>query len=156
MIVTLRVQDLREIVRDVVAEALKVKAQTDLLDMKQALERYRVGRDAILAGARRGELELSRGPRRKLLVRAAELERWLTGRKYTPSQRPTARDMEEWGRQVRGRFADHQATPRSHREQLQADADAVIKRELASGRLRLMSREEQERARSTRKRSKPR
>jgi hypothetical protein len=39
MIVTLRVSDLREIVRDVVAKALKVKAQTDLLDMKQVFER---------------------------------------------------------------------------------------------------------------------
>ncbi len=32
--------------------------------------------------------ELSRGPRRKLLVRAAELERWLTVRKYAPIREP--------------------------------------------------------------------
>jgi hypothetical protein len=106
MIVTLRVSDLREILRDVVAEALKVKAQTDLLDLKQVFERYRVGRGAILAGANRGDLELSRGPRRKLLVRAAELERWLTGRKYWPVREPAPESMEEWERQVRRKFPD--------------------------------------------------
>ena len=60
MVVTLRVQDLREIVRDVVAEALKVKAQTDLLDMKQVLERYGIGLDAILAGAKQPMVSATR------------------------------------------------------------------------------------------------
>ena len=119
MIVTLRVSDLREIVRDVVAEALKVKAQTDLLDMKQVFERYRIGREAVLAGAKRGELELSRGPRRKLLVRAAELERWLTGRKYSPVREPAPESMEEWERQADAQLAELQTparrAPRAYR-----------------------------------------
>jgi len=59
MIVTLRVADLREIVRAVVAEALGVQAQHDLLDLKQVFERYQVGRDALLGAAKRGEIELS-------------------------------------------------------------------------------------------------
>jgi hypothetical protein len=100
MIVTLRVADLREIVRAVVTEALGVHAQSDLLDLKQVFQRYGVGRDAVLGAARRGEVELSQGPRRKFLVRAREIETWLTQRKYTPPVQPTAKDMEEWERQA--------------------------------------------------------
>ncbi len=100
MIVTLRVADLREIVRAVINEALGVQAQHDLLDLKQVFERYRVGRDALLGAAKRGEIELSQGPRRKFLVRAGELEKWLTKRKYTPPTRSLAKDLEEWDREA--------------------------------------------------------
>ena len=150
MIVTLRVSDLREIVRDVVAEALKVKAQTDLLDLKQVFERYRIGRDAILAGANRGDLELSRGPRRKLLVRAAELERWLTGRRYSPVREATPETMEEWERQVRRKFPDLETPALSHRQQVHDGVDHIIEREVAAGRLRVMSQQDRDQAASRR------
>lgn len=101
MVVTLRVADLREIVRAVVTEALGEQAQHALLDLKQVSERYRVGREALLGAAKRGEIELSQGPRRKFLVRAGELERWLTERKYTPPRaRFVAKDLEEWEREA--------------------------------------------------------
>ena len=135
MIVTLRVADLREIVRAVVAEALGVQAQYDLLDLKQVFERYRVGRDALLGAAKRGEIELSQGPRRKLLVRAGELERWLTERKYVPPVRSIAKDLEEWERQ----------------------ANEALERAVAQGRLRKLSPAEVEEARTRRsRRSRPR
>lgn len=84
MIVTLRVADLREVVRAAVAEALAVKSRDELLDIRQTTERYGIGRRAVQAAARRGEVMLSQGPRRRLLARASEVERWLTQRKYNP------------------------------------------------------------------------
>lgn len=96
MIVTLRVADLREVVRAAVAEALASRGQHDLLDLKQVAERYRVGRDSVVTAAKRGEIALSQGPRRKFLVRADEVERWLTHRTYAPPDRPVATDMEDW------------------------------------------------------------
>ena len=156
MIVTLRVQDLREIVRDVVAEALKVKAQTDLLDMRQVLERYRIGRDAILAAAKRGDLALSRGPRRKLPVRVAELERWLTGKKYVRNREPAPESMEEWERQVSHQLADLQAPVRSHQQQVSDEVDGIIERELAAGRLRITPQQKRGHAPRHRPTKKPR
>lgn len=100
MIVTLRVSDIREIVRAAVAEALGAKGQHDLLDLKQVLARYGVGRNALLGAAKRGDIELSQGPRRKFLVRAAEVERWLTEKRYTPPDRTVPVDMEDWERQA--------------------------------------------------------
>jgi hypothetical protein len=61
MVVTLRVQDLREIVRVAVAEALTTKGRHDLLGLKQVGERYRIGREAVVAAAKRGEIALSQG-----------------------------------------------------------------------------------------------
>lgn len=120
MIVTLRVHDLRELVRAAVIEALASGGRQDLIDLKQVAERYRVGRDSVLAAAKRGEIALSQGPRRKFLVRAAEVERWLTERKYVPPDRTVPADMEEWDRQ----------------------AAASLERAIAEGRLRRMSPQE--------------
>lgn len=128
MIVTLRVADLRDIVRAVVAETLGAQAKHDLLNLKQVSERYRVGRAALLAAARRGEIELSLGPRRKFLVRAGELERWLTDRKYVPPIRSTAKDLEEWERR----------------------ANQALERAVAEGRLRKLSPAELEEAQTRR------
>ena len=36
----------------------------------------------------------------EFLVRAGELERWLTQRKYTPPTRSLAKDLEEWDREA--------------------------------------------------------
>jgi hypothetical protein len=74
MIVTLRVSDLREIVRIAVAETLAVKSQHDLIDLKQVAERCRVGRGAIIAAARRGEIALSQGPRRRFFASRSALD----------------------------------------------------------------------------------
>ncbi len=135
MIVTLRVADLREIVRVVVAETLATHAQHDLLDLKQVADRYRVGRAALLGAAKRGDVTLSLGPRRKVLVRAGEVERWLTSRKYSPPVRATAKDLEEWERR----------------------ADEALERALAEGRLRKPSPAEAEEARTRRsQRNRPR
>ncbi|HET9954372.1 MAG TPA: hypothetical protein VFQ61_07705 [Polyangiaceae bacterium] len=128
----LRVADLREIVRAVVADALATHAQHDLLDLKQVFERYRVGRDALVAAAKRGEVELSQGPRRKFLIRARELEQWLTRRKYVPPALATAKDLQEWDRQ----------------------ADLALERALVQGRLRQLSPPELEEARARRSRKK--
>lgn len=130
MIVTLRVADLREVVRAAVAEALAVRSQDDLLDMKQVAERYGVGRDALLCAAKRGEVELSQGPRRKFLVRAMEVERWLTQKKYVPPNRAAPADLDEWERQ----------------------ATRSLENALAAGRLRRLSPQEIEEARGRRKR----
>jgi hypothetical protein len=129
MIVTLRVADLRAVVQAAVAEALAVKRQDDLLDMKQVAERYGIGRRAAQAAARRGEVELSQGPRRRLLVRASEVERWLTQRKYTP---PIAKPVGELD---------------AHGQALDA-----IERAIAAGRLRRLSPHEIEEARVRRER----
>lgn len=129
MIVTLRVQDLREVVRAAVAETLAVKSRDDLLDMKQTAERYGIGRRAVQAAARRGEVELSRGPRRRLLVRASEVERWLTQRKYDPL------------------FATNPARQPDAR----AQAFDAIEYAIAAGRLRKLSPQEIEELKARRK-----
>ena len=133
MIVTLRVCDLRQIVHDAVAAALTLKGRTDLLDLKQVFDRYRVGRGALLAAARRGEVELSHGPRRKLLIRAGEVERWLTQNRYRPPNRSLSADLEEWDREV----------------------TRSLERDIAEGRLRVMSPQELAEARSRRRPRKP-
>jgi len=129
MIVTLRVSELREVVRAAVAEALAVKSWDDLLDVKQTAERYGIGRRALQAAARRGEVELSQGPRRRFLVRASEVERWLTQRKYNApvATNPTS-DMET-----------------------RAETLDAIERAIAAGRLRRMSPQEIEESKARRK-----
>ena len=122
MIVTLRVSDLREVVRAAIAEALAARGEHDLLDMKQIAERYGIGRGAVQAAARRGELELSQGPRRRLLVRAGEVDRWLTHRKYAPPSSPAPRAL-------------HDAC---------SEGTDAIERALAAGRLRKLSPREAE------------
>jgi len=129
MIVTLRVADLREVVRAAVAEALAAKGQHDLLDLKQVAERYRVGRDSLVSAAKRGEIALSQGPRRKFLVRADEVERWLTHRTYTPPHRTVAIDMEDWERR----------------------AEAALQKAVAEGRIRRASPQEIQESKARRK-----
>jgi hypothetical protein len=46
-------------VRAVVTDALTDNRRHDLLDLKQVAKRYRVGREAIVAAAKRGEIALS-------------------------------------------------------------------------------------------------
>jgi hypothetical protein len=63
-----------------------------------------VGRDALRGAARRGELDVSTGPRGKLLVRRSAIEAWLQSRKYTPSARSEQEsepDLAAWEKSVR-------------------------------------------------------
>lgn len=149
MIVTLRVSDLREIIRGVVSEALAVQSKHDLLDLKQVRERYGAGRDSILSAASRGELELSLGPRRKVLVRAGELERWLTETKYVPirERRSLAKDLEEWDRQAEAELRRMAERPVMRSRHDPHGVDEKINRMLAEGRLRKLSPQEIEEAR---------
>lgn len=101
------------------AQALALRAQADALDaLARALERSEpdalldvkgaaalgVGRDALRGAARRGELEISQGPRGKLLVKRSALEAWLSSRKYKPESRAEQAgepDLDAWEKSVR-------------------------------------------------------
>jgi hypothetical protein len=63
------------------------------LDAKQALERFGVGHDGLLAAERRGEIALTRGPRRKILVRRSALEAYLA-RPHAPTAPKRRRKVE--------------------------------------------------------------
>lgn len=90
------------------ADALEALAETvpdstadELIGVEECASRYRVGRDALRGAAQRGELEVSRGPRNRLLVQRGALEAWLRSRPFegaTPQS-----DDDEWspdGRRV--------------------------------------------------------
>lgn len=73
--------------------------ETDLLDAKATMATYGVARDGLLAAASRGELDLHRGPRNRILVDRSELERWLRSRPHRPSARPRSEppsDLAAW------------------------------------------------------------
>jgi hypothetical protein len=79
-----------------VAQAAALRAQADALEelaatlpdvaadaligVAECAERYNVGRDALKRAAERGELNVSRGPRQRLLVKRSALEAWLVSR----------------------------------------------------------------------------
>ncbi len=74
-----------------------IDRSAEQLDARQTLAEYHVGRDGLLAAARRGELTLSRGPRNRVLVERQELERWLKSRPVRPRQRTApANDLSSW------------------------------------------------------------
>ena len=68
---------------------------TELLDLKTVKEDYDIGRDALLAAERRGELELHQ-PANKLLVERGKLEAWMRSTKRKPTQRRPVPDLEAW------------------------------------------------------------
>lgn len=69
-----------------------------LLDARQALSQYGIGRDGLLAAAERGEIELTRGPRNRLQVTRDEIERYLRSKPHRPRLRRAepANDLEQW------------------------------------------------------------
>jgi hypothetical protein len=74
-----------------------IDRSAELLDARQTLAEYHVGRDGLLAAARRGELVLSRGPRNRVLVERQEMERWLKSRPLKPRERVApANDLASW------------------------------------------------------------
>lgn len=91
---------------EALASALESEAPDTLLGVAEAAA-LGVGRDALRGAAKRGELEISQGPRGKLLVRRSALEAWLRSRPYKPEARasgeaqPSAKDLEAWERSVR-------------------------------------------------------
>jgi hypothetical protein len=74
------------------------------LDLRAIADRYGVKRDALLNAADRGELLLKRGPRRKLLVELAEIERWIASKPYLPRapkiSAPTSPSNDDWERRA--------------------------------------------------------
>jgi hypothetical protein len=86
------------------AEATEPHAP-QLLDSRQSFAEFGIGHDGLLAAAERGEIQLTRGARNKLLVERDELERWVRSRPVAPRQRlpvaPTAvADLEAWDREA--------------------------------------------------------
>jgi hypothetical protein len=57
---------------------------SDWLDLPALAREYGLKRGALLAAADRGELTVSRGPRQKLLISRAEIERFLSAKAYVP------------------------------------------------------------------------
>jgi hypothetical protein len=91
------------------AQAIAKRAQADaiveepdaaeLLDAKQTLDRYGIGRDAIRGAAFRGELQVHRGARGKFLIRKDAIEGWIASRPYSPTpRRAPCADLAEWDR----------------------------------------------------------
>ena len=86
---------------DALAECLGGNPGSDLLGVAEC-RALGVGRDALLAGAARGELKLTRGPRQKLQVERAELKRWLASKPYAiPAAKEPVPDLDAWERSVR-------------------------------------------------------
>lgn len=88
---------------DALARALESEAPDTLLGVEEC-SALGVGRDALRGAAKRGELEISQGPRGKLLVRRSALEAWLRSRPYKPEVRGAREaepDLEAWERSVR-------------------------------------------------------
>jgi hypothetical protein len=84
------------------AEALAEEPRDEYLNVEQTLEHYNAGRDALIAAAERGEIELKRGARRQLLVLRSELERWIASRPYKPTPRKVGppSDLDAWEKEA--------------------------------------------------------
>ncbi len=85
----------RALVASLEAALVETDDGPELLDMKATAERG-AGRDALKAAALRGELELLRGPRGKILVERDTFEAWLRSRPYRPTTPTRTPDLDEW------------------------------------------------------------
>ena len=154
MIVTLTVGQLRDLIHGVVTDALTARPVPELLNLKQVRERYSVGRGALIAAARRTEIELFRGPKQTLLVRAADLERWLTTRRYVaPHQGPAPQTMEAWERETERELARLTQESTADHASMSSAASRAIERAMAEGRLRTLSPKEMEQTRRSNRRT---
>lgn len=72
---------------EAVANALPATQSDQLMDHPMLMKEFGIGREAIRAAAARGELAVTQGARRKLIVRRSEVERWLAARTYAPAPR---------------------------------------------------------------------
>jgi hypothetical protein len=71
----------------------------ELLDTRQARDEFGIGHDGLLAAHGRGELELVRGARRKLLVRRSALMAWIQSRQVEARPRRKqnpASTLDDW------------------------------------------------------------
>lgn len=86
------------------AEALEQSARAsdrDLLDVEQSQAQYNFGRDALLNAQRRGELELVRGARNRIMVERAALETYIKSRPVArPRKVAPADDLGSWEAQA--------------------------------------------------------
>lgn len=74
-------------------------AARDLLNVEQTLEQYNFGRDALLNANRRGELELVRGARNRIMVERCALEAYIRARPVVrPRKAVPAPDLDSWER----------------------------------------------------------
>lgn len=81
------------------ANALPAAEETDpLLDVDQVMAEFGVGRDSLKAAAERGEIELLRGARGKLLIARSAVRTWIESRPVQPRPRKTASaaDLVAW------------------------------------------------------------
>jgi len=89
---------------EALAATLPDVAADELLGVK-ACAALGVGRDALRGAARRGELDISQGPRGKLLVKRSALEAWLRSRPYKPTAAAPVADLAAWDRSMRSKGA---------------------------------------------------
>jgi hypothetical protein len=71
----------------------------EVLSLADITAQFGYGREAILAAVGRGELDATRGPRRRVEIRRSELERWRASRPVEPRlRRRTAEigDLAAW------------------------------------------------------------
>lgn len=88
-------------------KALRATPATDdpLLDLRQLQERYQIGRSAALNAIRSGELPAVTGSRRRVMVRASDVDRWLASRPVTPRPPRSApaepvETLDDWDRAI--------------------------------------------------------
>jgi hypothetical protein len=81
------------------ALASTVEDEPGLLDLKAIKAKYNIGRDALLAAARRGELHLKRVSRR-IMIEVDELEAWLRSKPHHTRPRLASPEtsLDEWER----------------------------------------------------------
>lgn len=73
-----------------------------LLDVDAVMHEFGVGRDSLKAAEERGELELLRGARGKLLIARSVVRSWLESRKGRPRKASStpATDLAAWEREA--------------------------------------------------------
>jgi hypothetical protein len=86
---------------DALAAALPDHDADALLDLGDLRRRFRLGRASVLGAVERGELQASRGPRGRILVRCSAAEAWLASRPVETRRPGAAADpatLDEWER----------------------------------------------------------
>ncbi|MFZ5891284.1 MAG: hypothetical protein ACOY0T_09560 [Myxococcota bacterium] len=84
-------------------DAVEAGADADpFLSVEEARESHGVGREALKAAAERGEIELKRGARGKLLVRRSAILKWIDSRPHKPRPRKAdpVSDLDAWERET--------------------------------------------------------
>jgi hypothetical protein len=77
-----------------------VSGDDPLLDVDQVQAEFGAGRDALKAAAARGELELLRGARGKLMISRSAVRRWIESRPAKPRKAAPASNLDDWDREA--------------------------------------------------------